>query len=89
MIYLYLIVLVFGYLVVGSVIGSLADFDEDWRIISILFWPLLIVIFIAALICIGLTKLGDNIVYYLKVSVFEPIGKQLEIWFSKEEKEND
>lgn len=86
MTYLYLIVLVFGYLVVGSVIGSLADFDEDWRIISILFWPLLIAIFIGGLICIGLRQLGDIIVDYLKVSVFEPIGKQLSIWFDKEEK---
>lgn len=84
MTYLYLIVLVFGYLVVGSVIGSLGDFDEDLRIISILFWPLLILMFIGALICIGLRLLGDNIADYLRVSVFESIGKQLSIWFSKE-----
>lgn len=71
---------------IGSVIGSLADFDEDLRIISILFWPILILVFIVALIIMGIMRLGDNFVDFLRGKVFEPIGEQLRIWFSKEKK---
>lgn len=79
---------IFVYLLIGGVVTYLLEFD-DCNISCVFLWPLVAIYFIIVAIGLGMRKLAEILVEWLKTDVLEPMGEQIESWLSKKGKERE